>query len=84
MINSYLRIVSILIMIYIIITPVSLYAQLSDPGEDPDGIAVPVDGASTILISLGTMYVLRKSRKNIKEHGRIKKKVMSKSGQRIL
>jgi len=41
------------------VLPISGYAQLGDPGEDPDAL-IPVDGGVVLLIAAGVGYGAKK------------------------
>ncbi len=47
--------------------PVSGYAQLGDPGEDPDA-QVPVDGGVVLLIAAGVGYGVKKVKEQRKKN----------------
>ena len=48
-----------ILLCIISIFPISGYAQLGDPGEDPDA-PVPVDGGVVLLIAAGVGYGVKK------------------------
>ena len=42
------------------VLPICGYAQLGDPGEDPDA-AIPIDGGVVLLIAAGVGYGVKKA-----------------------
>ncbi len=57
-ITGFVLIASVLFVLLTVV-PVSGYAQLGDPGEDPDA-QVPVDGGVILLIAAGVGYGVKK------------------------
>ena len=49
------------------VLPVCGYAQLGDPGEDPDA-QVPVDDGVILLIAAGVAFGVKKARDNRKKN----------------
>ena len=57
---------TILLCIFSVL-PISGYAQLGDPGEDPDA-PVPVDGGVVLLIAAGVGYGVKKANEQRKKN----------------
>lgn len=51
--------VSIVLILLFIVVPFLIFAQVGDPGDDPD---VPIDGGLSILIAAGVGYGVKKIR----------------------
>lgn len=82
----YFRNMMAVIVTCVILFPISVKAQMTDIGEDPDEPppAIPIDGGSSVLISLGIVYVLRKSRSTATNCVSDKRNSASESGDRKL
>ena len=59
--------IATLLFVLLSIVPVWGYAQLGDPGEDPDA-QVPVDDGVVLLIAAGVGYGLKKAMENRKKN----------------
>ena len=57
---------TILLSIFIVL-PICGYAQLGDPGEDPDA-AIPIDGGVVLLIAAGVGYGVKKAKEQKKRN----------------
>ena len=49
-----------LLLVIVLLSPVLLNAQPSDPGSDPD---VPIDGGLSVLLAAGVGYGIRELKK---------------------
>lgn len=56
--------VGVLLLAAVLFSPQSTFAQLGDPGEDPDA---PIDGGVSLLVAAGVGYGVKKYRDSRKE-----------------
>ena len=59
--------IAIILFFLINFLPVRGYAQLGDPGEDPDA-QIPIDDGVVLLIAAGVGYGLKKAIENRKKN----------------
>jgi|LakMenEpi03Aug12_release.lakeMendotaPanAssembly.Ray.scaffolds.fasta_scaffold491221_2 hypothetical protein len=48
--------------LFILLLSTPIFAQLEDPGEDPDAPAASIDGYVWVLIAIGLIYVFLRLR----------------------
>ena len=60
-------IVSIILLCILSLLPIAGYAQLGDPGEDPDA-QVPIDGGVVLLLAAGVAYGVKKANGQFKKN----------------
>lgn len=48
--------------LFILLLSTPIFAQVEDPGDDPDALGAPIDGYVWVLAILGLIYVLIKLR----------------------
>lgn len=61
------RFFSTVVLFMLSLLPISGYAQLGDPGEDPDAL-IPLDGGVVLLIAAGVGYGVKKVKEQRKKN----------------
>jgi hypothetical protein len=61
------KIFIIMVNIFMSLLSTPIFAQLEDPGDDPDALAAPIDGYVWVLAMVGLIFVFIRLRTFVQE-----------------